>query len=359
MMISLSIRPLIFSGSDYEIGFQQGETCRASIQQAVEEIFSLKEVLQNKPAFLPKSLFKVFAKRRADKMLRKDLFSQYPKHAERIRGIAEAARVDVSSLLLIQMLEMAIAACTSLGFFSEVTSTNQTILAKNFDYANFAKPYSLVCQTKPSEGYETLCCRLTPLSGSLDGMNEHGLSMTYNLARSIDTPDYHIPTSVVMQEMLETCKSTREGVDFLNKVKIGGHDGIITLADPTNDIRTVELSSQHMQLFESQSEIVINTNHYQSAEMKLVEKTPVYPNSPPRFERAKKLLENKTNIDESMIKAVLRDHGTDNIPSDTTICMHSEMFGTWRSMIMYPKKRAILLLFGHPCENEYQEIKFS
>jgi len=58
-------------------------------------------------------------------------------------------------------------------------------------------------------------------------------------------------------------------------------------------------------------------------------------------------------------KAVLRDHGTDNIPSDTTICMHSEMFGTWRSMIMYPKKRVMLLLFGHPCENEYQEIKFS
>lgn len=358
-MISLSIKPLVFSGSDYEIGFQQGESCRGSIQQAVKEVFGVKEVLQNKPAFLPKSFFEVFAKRRADKMLRRDLFHQYPKHADRIRGIADAAGVEVSSLLFIQMLEMVIAACTSLGFFSEATSVNQTILAKNFDYANFAKPYSLVCRTKPSNGYETLCCRLTPLSGSLDGMNEHGLCVTYNLARSVDKSEFHIPTSVIMQEMLETCKSTRESVDFLNKVKKGGRDGIITLADPTNDIATVELSSQHMQLCEPQSEIVINTNHYQSAEMKLVEKTPVYYNSPARFERARKLLQNRTNIDEGIIKAVLRDHGSDNIAGDTTICMHGELFGTGRSMIMYPKKGAMVLLFGHPCQNEYQEIMFS
>ena len=28
-------------------------------------------------------------------------------------------------------------------------------------------------------------------------------------------------------------------------------------------------------------------------------------------------------------------------------------------MIIYPKKRLMKVLFGNPCENEYQEIKFS
>jgi len=202
----MSIKSFVFSGSDYEIGLQQGQSNREAIQRAIQEIFDKKEVKQSKPKLLPKPLFVMLAKRRADKLLRKDLFNLYPKQAERIRGIAEGATVDVSSLLFIQMLELVIAGCTSLGFLPKATSTSETILAKNFDYVNFAEPYSLVCETQPSKGYKTLCCRLVPLSGALDAMNEHGLAMTYNLARSTDEATCNVPTSVILQEMLETCK---------------------------------------------------------------------------------------------------------------------------------------------------------
>jgi len=355
----MSIKSLVFSGSDYEIGFQQGQSNREAIHKGIEEVFSLDLVNQSKPKLLPKSLFVMLAKRRADKLLKKDLFSLYPKHAERIRGIAEGAEIDVSSLLFIQMLELVIGGCTSLGFLPSATSTGETILAKNFDYASFCEPYNLVCETQPSKGYKTLCCRFISLSGALDGMNEHGLAMTYNLARSIDKPECHVPTSVILQEMLETCKNAEEGADFLTKAKTGGHDGIITLADATGNIRVIEYSRQHAKVREPQSDVVINTNHYQTAEMKSVEVTPVYPNSPPRFERAKNLLEHERNIDEELIGAVLRDHGTENVPSDMTVCVHGDWFGTLRSMIMYPKKRLMKLLFGHPCQYEYQEVKFS
>jgi hypothetical protein len=257
------------------------------------------------------------------------------------------------------MLELVIGGCTSLGFLPKVTSTSETILAKNFDYANFTEPYSFVCETQPKKGYKTLCCRFVSLSGALDGMNEHGLAVTYNLARSLDQPVINVPTSVVLQEMLENCRNAQEGVDFLSKSKTGGHDGIITLADATDNIKIVEFSRQHMKVREPESDLAINTNHYQTPEMKSVEVVPVYPNSPPRFERAKDLLENKRDIDEKLIRAILRDHGAQNVPSDRTICVHGDWFGTQRSMIMYPKKRLMKVLFGYPCENEYQEIKFS
>jgi hypothetical protein len=93
--------------------------------------------------------------------------------------------------------------------------------------------------------------------------------------------------------------------------------------------------------------------------MKLIEKVSVYSSSLPRFERANDLLKGKRKIDEFLIKDVFHDHGTENVLSEMTICMHCERFGTWRSMIMYPKRRAMKLLFGHPCVNDYQEIKFS
>jgi len=362
----MSIKSSIFSGTDYEIGFQQGQGNREAIQEVIEAVFNLKQITESKPKWLPKSLFVMLAKRRADKMLRKDLLNLYPKQAERIRGIAEGATVDVSSLLFIQMLEMVLCSCTSIGFLPKATSTGETILAKNFDYMNFTEPYSLVCETQPSNGYKTLCCRMVPLSGALDGMNEHGLAMTYNLARSVDEPECNVPTSVILQEMLETCKNTQEATVFLTKAKTGGHDGIITLADVTDEIKTVELSCRHLKVREPESDVVINTNHYQTPEMKSIEipsvksqKVQGYRTSPIRLERVRELLRNNRNIDEKLIKTVLRDHGPENIPSARTICVHGEVGSTTRSMIMYPKRRLIKVLFGYPCKNEYQEIKFS
>jgi predicted choloylglycine hydrolase len=362
----MSVKAFIFSGSDYEIGFQQGQSNREAIQKGIAVVFDSKQVKQNKPKLLPKFLFVMLAKRRADKLLRKDLFNLYPKQAERLRGIADGASMDVPSLLFIQMLEMVLCSCTSIGFLPKATSTSETILAKNFDYMNFTEPYSLVCETQPTNGYKTLCCRMVPLSGALDAINEQGLAMTYNLARSVDEPECHVPTSVILQEMLETCKNTQESVDFLAKAKTGGHDGIITLADSTDNIRTVELSCQHVKVREPQGDVVINTNHYQTPEMKSIEipsiksqKVQGYRTSPLRFGRVKDLLENRINIDEKLIKTVLRDHGTENIPSANTNCVHGEVGSTTRSMIMYPRKRLMKVLFGHPCENRYQEIKFS
>lgn len=131
--------------------------------------------------------------------------------------------------------------------------------------------------------------------------------MTYNNARSVDEPECHAPTSVILQEMLETCKNTQEGVDFLTKAKTGGHDGIITLADASDNIRTVELSCQHVKVREPENDLVINTNHYQIPEMKSVEisvakaqKVQGYRTSPLRFERVEELLRNKRNIGEKL-----------------------------------------------------------
>jgi hypothetical protein len=117
---------------------------------------------------------------------------------------------------------------------------------------------------------------------------------------------------------------------------------------------------------EPEGDFVVNTNHYQTADMKSVEipavkaqKVQGYRTSSVRFVRAKELLRNKRNIGEELIKTVLRDHGLDSKPSDNTICMHSEKSGTTRSIVMYPNRRLIKVLFGHPCKNEYQEIRFS
>ena len=361
----MRVKSFVFSGNHYEMGFQQGQTFRELIQRGFRELLDSKLVKKNKPRLLPKSLFAALAKRRADKLLRSDIFGYYPKQAERLRGVADGAAVSVSTILFVQMLEMLFGSCTTIGFSPELTSIGETIIAKNFDYLNSSEPYNLTCETKPNEGYKTLGCKMMPLPGILDGMNEHGLTVTYNLARSADKPKFFAPTSIMLQEMLETCKDAEEAVGFLIQAKRGGHDAVLTLADSEESVRTVEISSNHASVRELENGRVINTNHYQTAEMQSIEipysessELPEYFSSPYRFRRVEELLKDIVNVDERLLVTVLRDHGADNTPSKLTICRHEEETGTLRSLIFYPKKRIMKVLYGHPCRYKYRKIKF-
>jgi len=372
----------VFSGSHYEIGVQQGRTVSSSIQKVLTQIPHFEAVKIMKPRLLPASLFLMLAKRRATKLLANDIFEYYPKQAQRLKGIAEGAGIGMPTALLLQSMEMLtgkpsfhVEACTSLGFNPQRTSTNETIVAKNFDYPNDFAPYHLTCETKPDEGYRTLGCKMGPQPGMLEGINEHGLAVTYNLAYTTETPSNFVPLSIVLQEMLETCKTTDEAVKFMTQAKRGGHEALLMLADAEGSLKTVEITSNHAATRDMTNEQIINTNHYLTPEMQQYEiphnaiysgkiakemlGVRVHESSEQRLKRAQELLKGKTKIDENKIITVLRDHGKDNKPSMLTICRHAEYASTLRSVIFYPNRKIIKVLYGKPCQNEYTEFKFS
>jgi hypothetical protein len=83
----------------------------------------------------------------------------------------------------------------------------------------------------------------------------------------------------------------------------------------------------------------------------------LHESSEERLKRAQDLLTTK-NIDEATITSVLRDHGVDSHPSNLTLCQHGEYNSTLRSVILYPSKRSIKVLYGKPCQNTYTEFAF-
>lgn len=360
----MSAKVYRFAGNHYEVGFQQGQTMRESIREGLDAILASELVKSSKPKLVPMALYYFMAKRRANNMLREDIFKYYPKQAQRMQGIADGASVDLSTVLFTQMLEVLIG-CTTVAYTPDRTSTSETIMAKNFDYLTFLAPYNFACETKVTDGYQTLGFKMASLPGVYDGMNQHGLVVTYNLARSTDKPEFLVPTGIMLQEMLETCVTVEEGVRMIARSKRGGHDGLITLADPSGDIKTVELSSHHAVVRETTNGRVINTNNYQTAEMRGHEvpldsgNMPGFQTSSERIDRAMEILKGKPLVDEDSICSVLRDHGREGVPSVHTICKHGEPGCTHRSMIFYPKRKTIKMLFGNPCQGGYQEINFS
>jgi isopenicillin-N N-acyltransferase-like protein len=372
-----------FSGSHYEIGVQQGQATRGLLQKALAQIQDFEVLKQMKPRLLPAPVFLALAKRRANKLFRNDIFENYPKQAQRLKGIAEGVGVSISTILFMQSIELLIGqkskssyhlqACTSLGFRPARTLTEETFLAKNFDYPPEYKAFHLTCLAKPTDGFQTLGCTMAPLSGMLEGINEHGLAVTYNYTYTIDKPTHFVPLSIVLQEMLETCKNANEAVRFIKQAKRAG-SALLTFADAENDIKVVEISSNHASVREDVGNQIVVTNHYDTPEMQKFEipHTAVYSGKAPktlhgirvhesserRLKRASELLKGKVKIDENKIVAVLRDHGRESKPSMMTICRHSEFGSTLRSVIFHPNRRILKVLYGNPCQNEYAEFTF-
>jgi hypothetical protein len=85
----------------------------------------------------------------------------------------------------------------------------------------------------------------------------------------------------------------------------------------------------------------------------------VHESSEQRLKRAQELLKGREKVDENKIAAILRDHGENNEPSLFTICRHGTDASTLRSVIFYPNRKSMKVLYGKPCQNQYDEFKFS
>jgi hypothetical protein len=77
----VTIDKSVFSGTHYEMGFQQGKQYRQQIQQGIKTLLDSDIVKENKPKLLPQWLFFAIAKRRAEKLLKKDILENYPNQA--------------------------------------------------------------------------------------------------------------------------------------------------------------------------------------------------------------------------------------------------------------------------------------
>jgi predicted choloylglycine hydrolase len=369
-------------GTHYEMGLKQGQVIQTQIHSLLEDLPNSQAFKLMKPRFIPSSIFLFLAKRRATSLLLDDITKYQPLQTQRLRGIAEGAKIDLQTALFIQSLELLIGspsyttqACSALAFAPNRTKAGEVIVAKNFDYLKDLTDYQLTCESNPEVRYRTLGSTVATLPGMLDGMNEHGLTVTYNLAFTTDKPSNYVPVSMAIQDMLETCRSTDEAISYFKHAKRGGHDAVLTIVDSEGDIRSVELSSNHMGIRVVDDGLMLNTNHYHVESMREYEvpwdavysggNVPkefvgqrVHESSERRYNRVLEMLEGETKISEEKIISVLRDHGGGS-PSNLTICQHGSITSTIRSMIFYPHSRIIKVLYGNACENEYTVLSFS
>lgn len=373
------------SGTEREMGRQQGEQVRERIERAEDVLTGLEAFRKQKPHWLPMFVFRRMAEIKSRRFLRAGLRGHAPSSLERLEGIAEAAGVSQNALFLINAMEAVLsdlsqtssvpahAACSAVAATGPATPDGRALLMHNFDYLPSVRPLYMLRECQPAEGLRSLEFTAAPLCGAVDGMNEAGLCLTYNYgyARNGRKPG---PTlSMRISEVLARCRTVEQAITHLTRTSRWG-GGLLMLADADGRIASLEISTTRSALAELAPErpVAFHTNRFQTPSLREVEVAadarysdkapsvlqgrPVHESANERHARLEHLLSQSEQLDLATLNHIMSDHGRDGVGSANTICMHGEYWHTTACLQLLPHERRVRVAYNARCEARFVDF---
>ncbi len=117
---------------------------------------------------------------------------------------------------------MMLVGCTSFGTWGSASQDSTMIIGRNFDFwvgDNFAKN-KIVEFVNPSLGYKFMSVTWGGFIGVVSGMNEKGLTVTINAAKSSIPSGSATPVSLVAREIVQYAKNIKEAIAIAQKRKM-------------------------------------------------------------------------------------------------------------------------------------------
>ncbi len=372
-------------GNPTERGFQQGEQLKDKIHNTFDIVFHSKMFSEVTSKIIPLSIIKLALGIMGKKNLKKSLQQLLPNQYEKMKALSRAAEIKGRLIYGVHFIEVMsgdpkslyknppVQACSMIFALPEATSDKLMIFGRNYDFPNVLQPFQVVREEIPDNAYNNLNFTQYPFTGCHMGINEKGLAIGYNYGRSwkkepLDFRLKGVPGTFIVQEVLETCATTQEAVDFITKFTARANGCHFGLMDTSGDTCVIETTSTRHAIRKPEDGILAHTNHYQTEELKdanlpeyvrfKMDDMDISPIESPirRYQREIELLEkNKGQITMNTIKSILSDHDNRE-PDDFTVCTHGPSAGTLGSIIVLPTKREFWVTDNHPCSSEYEKF---
>lgn len=384
---------VVASGSPREMGAAQGAALAQRIRASRAMLAELEAFRLLQPRWLPYGVFLRSAERRARAALEKPIGEDAPHAAERLAGLADASGARLDTLYLLNGLESfmcslsgcttnrqrteaaasAASACSAVAVRGKRSRDGGPIIARNFDYLPLVQPFYAMRECRPAEGWRSIEFTAAPLCGTVDGINERGLSITYNYAYAMDHGPPTATISMAISEALAQCGTVDEAVRFITGRRRSGA-GLLMLADAEGDMAAVELSSAHGDVRRAGGgeDVLFHTNSYGTEAMQRVEApaNAFYSQRAPRPLRGRRVLESSDRRDERFatllagdeafdgesLQRLMADHGPDGVGSACTPCMHSDYWNTTACVQLYPRERRMRVAFDSACRARFVDF---
>ncbi len=389
---------VVCAGDPFSMGLAQGEALRENIRKGYGSLGELESFLARKPRWMPFWMFLRIAERRAARYLTAAL-AESPDAALRLAGISRGSGLRPAALLMINAIEPILSSmsgctarrsgnspreeappvapmgCSAVAVRGSRSPGGEPLVARNFDYLPQVRPFFILRSTRPLAGARSLDFTTAPQVGALDGINEHGLVITYDYAYAIDRPARPAPPiSVRIAEALAGCRTTAEAADQIsNRSRTGG--ALLMLADAEGDIASLELSNtrSHLRRPNPGEDYIFHTNAFASEHLREVQIPPnaIYATGAPAVLRGRRLHESPERRDARLaellaaggqfgpdeLRDLLADHGPAGRADEYTPCVHGLVWSTVASLQFMPKRRLARVAYAAPCVAEYREFE--
>lgn len=207
---------------------------------------------------------------------------------------------------------MNLAGCTSFALWNGRTADSSLIAGRNFDFyagERFAEN-KIVCFIRPDSGYRFTMIGWADMCGTLSGMNEKGLTVTINAAKSEIPARSAMPVSLLAREILQYAASIDEAHAIAAQRNIFVSESFLVGSVADNRASVIEKTPDHQGLYAPSGNQIICTNHFQgeifandATNLENIRES----DSPYRLARVGELLAERPIFDENAIASVLRD----------------------------------------------------
>jgi hypothetical protein len=179
----------------------------------------------------------------------------------------------------------------------------------------------------------------------VSGMNEKGLTITLNAAKSSIPTGAKTPVSILAREMLQYASNITEAYEIAQKRETFVAESFLVGSAADHKAVVIEKSPGKIALFDPRTNFIVVTNHFQSDtflsdplnEENMANETSVY-----RYKRTAELLSTDQPVDPAIAAAILRDYkglqGKDiGLGNEKAI----NQFIAHHSIIFQPEKRRL------------------
>lgn len=380
-----SLVETVAAGSPFEMGVAQGKCLREKIHAARNVLNQLEAFRLMKPGWMPFPLFRRICEGKAAHALGLAL-RDFPDATQRLEGISAGSGVELRTLFLFAAMESmmsdtrrctaipSLGGCSALAIRGKRSATGDPVIVRNFDYIPMVRPLYTMRRTQPSRGLRSLDFTMAPFAGAVDGVNEKGLCITYNYAYTTDVPENpSAPISIVIADALQRCATISEAASWIqSRPRWGG--GILMLADAEGGIASLELSSTRSKLRipSPDEDFIYHTNVFCTEDMRKIQipdeavyspKAPeglrgraIHESAVKRKARFEEILEPDRPLNLENLERIMSDHGRQDSPADTTICVHGPYWTTTASLQLFPRFRRIRVAYDYACRAQHEEI---
>ena len=240
------------------------------------------------------------------------------------------------------MQDYMLVGCSSFATWGTQSADSSLLIGRNFDFYvgdAFAENKQVAFYV-PEQGYRFASVGWPGMIGVLSGMNETGLTVTINAAKSAVPTGSATPISILTREILQYAATIDEAFAIAKKRETFVSESILIGSAKDGKAAIIEKSPEKTVLFTGkEANRLICTNHYQSEEFSKDERNMENirtSDSPYRFARLTELINEDLPIDVS----ILRDHkGLQNTDLGLANEMAINQFIAHHSVIFQPEKR--------------------